>query len=103
MNVNDVITLDNDANYLILDEFEYENKNYLFTIGLYDDGNLDYEDCIFLEKIEENNEIYVEKIADNKLIEKLLLIAIASLDESDELVTTLEQELKHLNKEEGSN
>lgn len=96
MNINDVITLDNNAKYLILDSIDYQNNTYLFTVGLFDDGEFDYTDFLFFKKSQDEQGFLVEAIMDKKLITELLLIVIAGLDESDDMINYLQEEIELL-------
>ncbi|MCM1053020.1 MAG: hypothetical protein NC483_03515 [Ruminococcus sp.] len=70
MKINDVLTLDNDVEYLILDMTELSKDTYLYCVGL-DKDDLPTKEFIFLKKIEIDNELSVEKVTDEKLIEAL--------------------------------
>lgn len=62
-----VIILDN-RNFLVIDKFIYENKNYLYVVSM--DGSYD---ITLLYEYEENGKIYVESVTDKDLINKIFL------------------------------
>ena len=99
MNVNEVITLDNDANYLILDIIEYNDIKYLYSVGLYDNGDLDYTDFVFFKETSDQEGFMVEPVLDDQIVKQLLLLVIVDLDESDEMTTILQEELEKLNED----
>ena len=75
MKEQDVITLDDGKEYLLLDELQYENKKYFFAVEI-DEKGVTQEDKggIFLKATKENGEEYVETIDSPTLLEKLYTI-----------------------------
>ena len=63
MTVDSVITLDNDVNCLLLEKVNFETDNYFLSVVLNEDEEPSDEYVIFKEIIE-NNENYVEAVAD---------------------------------------
>lgn len=71
MTVDSVITLDNDVNCLLLEKVTHENENYFLSVVLNEDEEPSDEYVIFKE-IKEDNENYVEAVADANLQTELI-------------------------------
>lgn len=71
MTVDSVITLDNDVNCLLLEKVTHENENYFLSVVLNEDEEPSDEYVIFKEIIEDN-ENYVEAVADASLQAELI-------------------------------
>lgn len=71
MTVDSVITLDNDVNCLLLEKVTHENENYFLSVVLNEDEEPSDEYVIFKEIIEDN-ENYVEAVADANLQVELI-------------------------------
>ena len=71
MTVDSVITLDNDVNCLLLEKVTHENENYFLSVVLNEDEEPSDEYVIFKEIIEDN-ENYVEAVADPNLQARLV-------------------------------
>ena len=71
MTVDSVITLDNDVNCLLLEKATHENENYFLSVVLNEDEEPSDEYVIFKEIIEDN-ENYVEAVADANLQTELI-------------------------------
>lgn len=80
MKEQDVITLDDGKEYLLLDELKYENKKYFFSVEI-DEKGVTQEDKggIFLKATKENNEEYVEVVESPILLEKLFTLESVSM------------------------
>ena len=70
MNVEDIITLDNNKEYLILDKAEFDNNKYLYCVGISKDEKLT-DEYVYLKEIEENNEFFIEEVNDEKILKNL--------------------------------
>ena len=69
--INSIITLSNDEQYMVLNETFFENNHYFLVMGV--DVNreiLSSKVAIFKEE-KENEDIYVSKVEDSKLIIEL--------------------------------
>ncbi len=69
--INSIITLSNDEQYMVLNETFFENNHYFLVMGV--DANreiLSSKVAIFKEE-KENEDIYVSKVEDSKLIIEL--------------------------------
>lgn len=80
MKEQDVITLDDGKEYLLLDELKYENKKYFFSVEI-DEKGVTQEDKggIFLKATKENNEEYIEVVESPILLEKLFTLESVSM------------------------
>lgn len=65
MQKNDVLTLENNQEYLILDLIEQDNKKYLYCVGL-DQNDIPTQEYKYLQVLDENNEL-VAKVEDETL------------------------------------
>lgn len=68
---NTIITLENNEQYMVLNQTEYEGSSYYLVMGL--DQNkeiIENNVAIFKEEIY-NNDVYIEKVEDSKLIIEL--------------------------------
>ena len=68
---NTIITLENNKQYMVLNQTEYEGFSYYLVMGL--DQNkeiIENNVAIFKEEID-NNDVYIEKVEDSKLIIEL--------------------------------
>ncbi len=68
---NTIITLENNEQYMVLNQTEYEGFSYYLVMGL--DQNKEFIEnnvAIFKEEID-NNDVYIEKVEDSKLIIEL--------------------------------
>ena len=69
--INSIITLSNNEKYMVLNETVYENNHYFLVMGVDDNHEiLSSKVAIFKEEVE-NNETYVSKVLDSKLIIEL--------------------------------
>ena len=85
MEVDTVITLDNDVNCLLLEKINYNNNSYFLANILNEEEEPSDESIIFKEIIE-NDENYVEKVEDEALAHDLLKLFAESIEKSvDEL------------------
>ena len=71
ININSIITLSNNEQYMVLNETFYLNNHYFLVMGI--DLNKDIissKVAIFKEKTQDND-VYVSKVQDSKLIIEL--------------------------------
>ena len=76
---NTIITLENNEQYMVLNQTEYEGSSYYLVMGL--DQNkeiIENNVAIFKEEID-NNDVYIEKVEDSKLIIELTKKLMAEL------------------------
>lgn len=81
MKVDSVITLENDVNCLLLDKATYKGDNYFLAIIL-DEDEEPTEKSVVLKEIVENNEIYIERENDEKILAELLKEFVKSFNKS---------------------
>lgn len=70
---SDLITLENDNQYLVVKLFEYESNKYAYLIKLtdYDEKN---PEILFVQEIVEGKDLLVEPVDDEPLCNKLLAV-----------------------------
>ena len=69
--INSIITLSNEEQYMVLNEANYENNRYFLVMGI--DQNkeiISSKVAIFKEEIDQED-VYVSKVEDSKLIIEL--------------------------------
>ena len=72
----EVVVLDNDENYLVMETIVFENDSYLFVMKIEDDINLVFDPSlrrvkVVKEIVNENKEYLLETITDSELVKKL--------------------------------
>lgn len=92
----EILTLDNGAEYAILDEFEYNGANYLFTVGVNENTNeVDLEDFLYFSQGFDQDGEFVEPLKDKKLFRELVLYQMTTeLCEVPEYRKAFEDKLK---------
>ena len=93
MKVQDVITLEEGLEYLLLTEVEHEDKKYFLAMGVEDDKIIT-EDHFFCTPGKDENGDFIDEVTDEELIKKLyiLLATTEALDEFPEIANKLLQE-----------
>lgn len=71
MMVDTIITLENNLNYLLLDETDVEGRKIFFAVKVTDDLQEPTKSYTFIEKLEINGEEYAEVVTDKELIKYL--------------------------------
>ena len=82
MEIDELITLDDNKQYVLLSKAEKDGKNYFLAAEIINDQpSENYE---IFEEINENNEISVEVVDNQELIDELVIIfeSIYDADES---------------------
>ena len=79
MKVDNVITLDNDKKYLLLDETKYENSKYYYAIEVDGDPLKPTENYAFLQEKKENDKYFIAEIEDDETKATLLVIFMNSI------------------------
>ena len=69
--VGNIITLENNEEYLVLDQITYNNVKYIYSVRTIDNDNLTDEYLIF-EVIKDNDGEYIKAIDDKKLYDELI-------------------------------
>ncbi len=71
LEINTIITLEDNKKYLVLNETIYEGKKYFLTASITEDNkNSNEEVAVFQEELE-GLDIYVRKVIDQNLMLKL--------------------------------
>lgn len=91
MNINSVITLDNDIKCLLLYKVMYNNVNYFLALML-DEDDKPTDDNMILKEIVENGEIFVEREGNEEVINNLIPLFTKEINE----------ELKNIAEAEGN-
>lgn len=80
MNINSVITLDNDIKCLLLYKVKYNDINYFLALML-DEDDKPTDDNMILKEIVENGEIFVEREGNEELINNLIPLFTKEINE----------------------
>lgn len=70
MNIDDIITLTNNDEYLILDVINLDENKYLYCVKIDKDEN-PMDIYLYLKAIEENGENFVEYIKDDDILSRV--------------------------------
>lgn len=79
MKVNNIILLEDNQKYLLLDETIYEDKKYFYAVKVTDDTLQPTEKYKFLEQKQDIENVYVSEVKDEEIISALLVIFTNSL------------------------
>ena len=72
MQIGDILTLEFNEKYLLINKVNYEKKDYFLAIGVSEkEDDLDLDDIAFFEIIEENDEKFVKEVLNQELLDKL--------------------------------
>ena len=71
MNKEDVVTLENNKDYVILDIVEFNGDKYLYVVGI-DENEAPTDDYRYLRAVMEDNELYTEEVTDPNLLELII-------------------------------
>ena len=83
MEVNDTIVLDDNQRYTLLQQTEDNGDTYFLAIGVDEQDNPDYKNMVILKECQDIDGIYVETVANESLITKLIKIFEKKLNEED--------------------
>ena len=75
--VDNIVTLDNDKKYVILDEKELNNVNYYYALRL-DDNEEPTNNYLFFEETKDGSDIYLAPVEDESMKGILLTTFTAS-------------------------
>lgn len=76
MNIEDIITLDDNKEYLILDIIELNKERFLYCVEI-DEEEMPKQEYKYLKEIIENGEVYTEEVKDKDLLEALIALVLA--------------------------
>lgn len=71
LEVNTIITLEDNKKYVVLSETIYEGKKYFLTASIKEDNTTDTSDVAVFQEELEGLDIYVRKVVDSDLMLKL--------------------------------
>ena len=71
MEVNDIIILENDQRYTLLEQTTKDNDKYFLAASVNENEDIDIKQLALLKVIRENNEDYVELVQNEQLIREL--------------------------------
>lgn len=80
MSINDIITLEDNTNYLILNTIDY-GETYYYCIKMADDLKTPIKEYIFISEIIEDGEIFINRITNEKLLDRLYNILANNYDQ----------------------
>ncbi len=69
--VNTIITLENGEKYVVLNETMYQNNKYYLVMGMDENKEVIQSKVAIFEQVKINEDVYVEKVNDSKLIIEL--------------------------------
>lgn len=81
MEKDTIITLDNNVEYILLDEVEENNKKYFLAVQYSSKDNKTSNNYKLFEEINDNNEFYLEEVSDEKI--KQVLLALFTVNYSE--------------------
>lgn len=93
MQVQDVITLEDNLEYLLVTEIELDNQNYFLAVGV-EGENIYTEDHFFCKSVKEEDGEYIDEVTDELTIKTLynLLAAQESMEEFPEIIDKIIEE-----------
>lgn len=80
MNVDTVITLNNNINCLLLEKANYNDENYFLAVVL-DDNEEPSDEYVVLKEIVEDEQNYVMRIVDESILAELIKLFTKSFGE----------------------
>ena len=76
MNIEDIITLEDNKEYLILDIIELNKERFLYFVEI-DEEVMPKQEYKYLKEIIENGEVFTEEVKDKDLLEALTALVLA--------------------------
>jgi len=73
MNIEDIITLEDNKDYMILDIIDFNKDKYIYFVGIDKDDNPTSE-YIYLKVVEENGGYYTEEVQDDNVLKAIVTI-----------------------------
>ena len=84
MNKEDIITLDDNVEYMVLDTTEFNHDKYLYCVEI-DENEMPKEEYKYLKEINENGELFTEDVEDENVIEAITaMFSLNYLNDTDE-------------------
>ena len=100
MQIGDILTLDYNEKYLLLNKVNSNNKNYYLAIGVSEDEeDIDMDDITFFEEIEDKEGIFVKEVYNEELLDKLsdasMLLTVNETKKLEKILEEYYQEEKN--------
>lgn len=84
LEVDNIITLSNYKEYLLLDKTSIDGKDFFFAVGVDKNEEPNLEDYKFLEASKEDGKEYVEEVTDSELHKALYTLFVINYKEMAE-------------------
>ena len=89
MNIDDIITLEDNVEYMVLDIVELNHERYLYCVEI-DSEEMPKQEYKYFKEVNENGTLYTEEVEKQDIIEAITALFAASTLES---VTDEEQDV----------
>lgn len=89
MNIDDIITLEDNVEYIVLDTAELNHEKYLYCVSI-DGEEMPTDEYKYFKEVNENGALYTEEVENQDIIEAITALFAASALES---VTDEEQDV----------
>ena len=89
MNKEDIITLEDNVEYMVLDTAELNHEKYLYCVSI-DKEEMPTDEYKYFKEVNENGTLYTEEVENQDIIEAITALFAASALES---VTDEEQDV----------
>lgn len=80
MEINNVITLDNDEKYIIVATTEYNNSKYHYLVGVTNNGEEIVDKVKFVEEIQTKDKLSLKLVKDPNVIEEVKYLLASNLE-----------------------
>lgn len=99
----DVVTLDDNSQYILINETELDGRKYFSALQLDNNGKFDKDSLIFFEHVMENDEDFLEDVQDEEIKQ---ILAIHNLEylasqEDEEFDDKMKQFIKEYDQKSG--
>lgn len=89
MNKEDIITLEDNTEYLILDIIELNHEKYMYCVEI-NELELPTDNYAYFKEIKEQNDIYIEEVKDEKTLKNI--ISLFTNDYLNDSINTNEEQ-----------
>ena len=105
MEPKDLITLDNDITYLIVDEYEYNEDKFYLSVAVDENNELDPDNIRILYAGEDEEGEFVEIVEDETVLTAIycMMLVDYSIDKDPNIQEELIKEIEKKLAEQGSN
>lgn len=73
MNIEDIITLEDNKEYIILDIVEINQEKYLYCVGI-DKDERPTDEYKYFKEVVENGDTFLEKVEDEKVLKTIITL-----------------------------